>query len=65
MHHFHAELGESPIDQRELLGRGIPNRDVAAGNRTERQEGGDFMEIFAKAEFAATEGSEKPPQVKF
>ncbi|MPM22357.1 hypothetical protein SDC9_68809 [bioreactor metagenome] len=52
---MHAELGEGAVDQREVVGRGVLDHHVAAGDRPQREEGGDFVEILIEAELAAAQ----------
>ncbi|MNN49712.1 hypothetical protein D3C81_1642570 [compost metagenome] len=52
MHHLHAELGEGAVDQREIARRAVAHHHVAAGDRAQREESGDLVEIFLEGKLA-------------
>ena len=50
-----AELGEGAIEERKVRHRPVPHGDVAAGDRAQRQEGRDLVEVVLEGVFGATE----------
>ncbi len=55
MHDAHAELLEGAIDQREIRRRAVAHDDVAIGDRAQREERRDLVEVLVEGELAAAE----------
>ena len=55
VHDVDAELGESAVDERELLGHRVLHPHITTRDGAEREESDDLVEVFGEGEFAATE----------
>ena len=50
---LHPELGEGPVDQREVAGRAVAHHHIAAGNGAQSQKGRDFVVVLVETELPA------------